>query len=427
MKVLLISHNPITTCNNMGKTLGGLLAGLKKEELCQLYVYPSLPDTDACGSYFRVTDRDILRSYVCFSVKSGTVESCAGTPCDFASRTEQRLFQGRNKHSPAANMLRDGMWKLSRWYNGALRRWLSEQRPTCILTAPGQNKFLYDMTMQISRSLKIPVVTYVCDDFFFSDSGAGGLHSLMRRLLRRKIRELMGCTSHLISICDPLTLRYEEAFSVPATTVMTAADYPAAACPRDDPHPDSITYMGNIRCGRARSLADVGRALDEMNRRDGTAYTLRIYTGEENPEVLAPLAGIASVRMCGFVSADAFDRAFFESRLLLHTESFEPAYMETVRYSVSTKIADCMASGICTIAYGPAGIASMDYLSAHRAAFVMEDRSCLQEGLRRIMTDAALRRHTVENALALAAARHDAAANRRLVRNILQDAERERA
>lgn len=53
MKVLLLSHNPVTTYNNMGKTFLSLFSAFRPEELCQLYLYPAVPDTACCGSYYR--------------------------------------------------------------------------------------------------------------------------------------------------------------------------------------------------------------------------------------------------------------------------------------------------------------------------------------------------------------------------------------
>ena len=62
MKVLLLSHNPVTTYNNMGKTFLSLFSAFRPEELCQLFLYPAVPDTACCGSYYRFTDREALHS-----------------------------------------------------------------------------------------------------------------------------------------------------------------------------------------------------------------------------------------------------------------------------------------------------------------------------------------------------------------------------
>ena len=66
MKALIISHNPITTHGSMGKTMLTLFSAFKKEELCQLYIYPSLPDIDFCNAYFRVTDRTFCGATIPF-------------------------------------------------------------------------------------------------------------------------------------------------------------------------------------------------------------------------------------------------------------------------------------------------------------------------------------------------------------------------
>ena len=39
MKVLIISHLPVATQNNMGKTFLSLFSAFEREELCQMYIY----------------------------------------------------------------------------------------------------------------------------------------------------------------------------------------------------------------------------------------------------------------------------------------------------------------------------------------------------------------------------------------------------
>lgn len=422
MKVLLLSHNPLGGSNNMGKTLRGLLAGVEREALCQLYVYPSLPESDACCAYYRVTDRDVLRAFGCRRVRGQRVYPVK--PGAGPAGGSLRIYRSRRKHTPLVNLLRDGMWRFSRWYGPELRQWLEEQNPTCLLVAPGQCKFLYDMALRIARDRQIPIVTYLCDDFYFVTGRRGLGRRTMQRLLRGRIRELMSRTTRAIAICDRLSRQYAETFSVPVHTVMTAADRPLAPEARTAARPSALIYMGNIRCGRSRSLVEIGQTLDRMNRRDGTAYRLRIYTGEQDPKVLEPLKALASVELCGFVSGPAFDAVFDAAELMLHTEAFDPESMDVVRYSISTKIADCLAGGVCLVAYGPPEVASMAYLAEHEAAILVESPEGLEAGLRAAFTDGSLRRKTAENGLRLAAQNHDAEKTQAEVRRILAQAEK---
>ena len=98
MKVLLISHNPITTYNNMGKTFLALFSSFHPEELCQLYLYPTVPDTDCCGSYYRFTDRDALYSLVDRHAVGGEVFPNLQCHNEFSSEKEERLYRApRNR------------------------------------------------------------------------------------------------------------------------------------------------------------------------------------------------------------------------------------------------------------------------------------------------------------------------------------------
>ncbi len=67
--------------------------------------------------------------------------------------------------------------------------------------------------------------------------------------------------------------------------------------------------------------------------------------------------------------------------------------------------------GPCLIAYGPEGIASIDYLKANNAAYVITRPEDLESGLTEILTNKALQMQIVKNARCLATKNHDADVN----------------
>ena len=83
----------------------------------------------------------------------------------------------------------------------------------------------------------------------------------------------------------------------------------------------------------------------------------------------------------------------------------------SVRFSVSTKIAESLMYGPCLLAYGPEGIASIDYLKENDAAYVITQPDRLAEGLTEILSNAKLREQIMGNARALAARNHDPEVN----------------
>lgn len=411
MKVLIISHNAISTTNNMGKTLQSLFSEFRKEELCQLFIHPMLPDIDMCSSYYCISDEEVLHSMF-FGKKPGHVldkESVfeqQKNVKNFSSDTYENAR--KNNTSSMKRLLRDFMWKLSKWDNQYLEQWLKTEKPTCIFLAPGYAKFIYDIALAISEKLNIPIITYICDDYYFLKEPKRFLDKLQLKLLQKKTDELFQKTVHLIAICEEIKATYVEKFEIETTVIMTGSDFDVENDVKIKSNPESLSYFGNIRCNRNLSLAEVGRALDEINQQNHTAYKLKIYTSEKDSNVLKVLDGIASVQMCEFVTGDEFRKEFVSSDMLLHVEAFDEENMDLVKNSISTKIADCLGSGLPFVAYGPEGIASINYLKKNNCAFVVSKQPVLKDKLIQIINDDEIRIQEVSKALEVAAMNHKA-------------------
>lgn len=424
MKALIISHNPITTHGSMGKTMLTLFSAFKKEELCQLYIYPSLPDIDFCNAYFRVTDKDVLRSYYTFSVKGEEIDKTAihtEQPL-FENERDEGLYRSRKNKRPLRLLLRDAMWRFSRWYTPALRAFIERERPDVIFAAPGLAKFLYRMADKIAKKHNLPLVTYICDDCYFVRPQKGLLGKWQAHALQKTIERHLAGVNTAITISTPITNQYRKAFGVNTETIMTGAGFPIADAPLPRPAPHSFTYLGGIRCNRYRSLADIGEVLDRLNAENGTDLSLNIYTDERDEEILSHLRAHSSVHLHGYVTGEEFRRVFSEAEILLHVEAFDAESIDLVKHSISTKIADSLASGIPLLAYGPASVASIAHLAEHDAALTVTDKSELARGISQILFDPEENRARTLCALALARRCHDTAENSRRVHEILEAA-----
>lgn len=421
MKTLIISHNPISTYQSMGKTMLAFFSQFEREELCQLYIYPTLPDTDKCGSYFRITDKAVLKSYLHFRVQSGEVSPLLQSEKTDLSEEDRKLYRNKKNKSPFRILARDWLWRGARWYNKALKAWLDKENPTCIFIAPGAQKFLYDIALKIAKKRGIPIVTYICDEFYFLEKKKGFWGRLQQRALRKKIRKLMQRTAHVIAICDELKEIYSQTFGVAATTLMTGANYPPRETPREVDKPTVLTYTGNIRWNRYTSLATIGKTLDDINAQTNVGYALHIYTSEKDESILSAFDGIQSVQFCGFLQGKAFDDTLKNAEILVHTEAFDDESIDGVKHSVSTKIADCLSVGNCLFAYGPKKVASMRYLLDTQSAVCATEPSALKDALLRVLTDRDSRLKAVENALQAAKANHDGQKTSETLKNILKN------
>ena len=94
--------------------------------------------------------------------------------------------------------------------------------------------------------------------------------------------------------------------------------------------------------------------------------------------------------------------------------------MDFTKHSVSTKIADSLASGIPLIAYGPAEISSMAHLIRHECAVTAVSQEALRDMLERALREPKVREHVVQKALQVASEYHDLARNGDEVRSLFQ-------
>ena len=423
MKILIISHPPVATQNNMGKTLLSLFSEFEKEALCQLYIYPSFPNVDPLSSYYRVTDKDVLRTY--FGKRKIGGEVPREVICDkqglYENEEDRSIYRNRKNKSAFRRLMRDMMWRFSPWYNKTLKEWLERENPDCIFVAPGAAKFLYDMALRIAADRKIPIVPYICDEYYFVQQPKDCLDRLRLYLLRRKIEALMQKSKHLVVISEELKCAYHDRFGVDTTVLMTGGNAPVQKERETANAIRQISYFGNIRCNRFVSLKEIGEELESINREKGTDYKLKIFTAEQDRGILSQLESIPAVELCGFVSGAAFDRAFSESELLVHAEAFDEQSMDFTRHSISTKIADSLASGIPLLAYGPETISSMKHLIRYDCALVATSREQLRAMLLSAFEEEHTRAAVVKRAMSVAKQCHDGKRNSESLRQILSD------
>ena len=112
----------------------------------------------------------------------------------------------------------------------------------------------------------------------------------------------------------------------------------------------------------------------------------------------------------GRINYDEVTKIMHESDVLVHTESMDKINRNKVRYSVSTKIADSLGSGINMFAYGPSTVASMRHLIDNDCAIVCTKQEDLKEKLLTLFT---------ENGIAVAKECHTQEKNSRMVYQLM--------
>lgn len=424
MKVLIISHNVLSPFNNMGITLMENFKAFDTQNIAQLYIHSEVPtDKSVCTNYYRFTDTDALKSIIPVhkhgrSFTEQDIETNKGT-----SRTDSgitgEIYQFGRKRTGFIYFARNMVWKCSHWFTKELKQWLLDFSPDVIFFASGDYAFTYNITYKIAEFLKIPVVVYCCDDFFlFNPNEKSFLGRYVNKNLIKTAKKLFNKALFGTAICDNMANEYEKLFNKKFNVLYTGAENKKL---NYKPGADRISYIGNISYDRCVQLADMGKALLKLNRQSEPKM-IDVYSGEKDPECLKYMTEENGIRFHGRISKDEVVKVMENSMAVIHTESFNETYMEQIRFSVSTKIAESMMYGPCLIAYGPQGIASMDYLRDNDTAFIMNTKDELESGLAKIINDAELRSEIVSRARKLAESNHDSQNNSNKLKKWMEDA-----
>ena len=422
MKVLIISQPVLSKTNNMGKTLMGYFRDFSPDDISQLYLHEGIPEnTDVCEKYYCFSDSDAMKSILNHKIqgKSFTKESEVFKKKDAEEVAEKdEIYKLGAAHKAWMLFVRDTIWKLSSWKNRELLKWLDRTGADVIFFAPGDGAFIYRIADEIARYLHKPLVMVCMDDFFVNNRTQNEVLGKLRQKCFMKVvhKTVKNCDA-IFTICDEMNDIYSNLFGKKCFTLHTAAENKDLHL---NPMANHISYIGNLSCGRYQSLIEMGKALSEMQDERLPKF-IDVYSGTKEVKCTEPLRNASGINFCGEIPAESVLEVMANSLAVIHTESFEPKMTNLVRFSVSTKIAESLMYGPCLIAYGPEGIASIDYLKENNAAYVISRPEDLEKGLEEILTNKELREQIVRNARALALKNHNADVNPRKVRKWLQE------
>ncbi len=236
--------------------------------------------------------------------------------------------------------------------------------------------------------LGAPVVTHLMDDWI----RRSGSNTESEKLLRSRLQRSAAC----LSVGEAMSAEFEDRYGV--------AFQPIANCVaphewlvleerrkrRKAGEPATVRYVGaladDMTCA---SVVDVARAIDGLH--DELGLTLEVHTMDRwlisARRALARLRGVSvhGAKLC----ESAHRQLLVDSDVLLIAYNFDEASMGYVRYSIANKMPECLAAAVPVLAYGPCGLATIDYLAIHGIAEVITERDtiALPKALRRLVTD----------------------------------------
>ncbi len=383
--ILLLCHNIYENNNNIGKTLISLLGNWPKDKICQIYLRDDIPTFNYCYNYYRILDKDIIKSYFKGKNVVGTAfkkEDSNSDNLEENNKNGQTLYNIGNKRIPIVSMARDLLWKNKSWKNTRLNTWLAEQRPDLILFVPNDYELIYPIANYISKYMDIPIIPYYMDDAFYFDMFVSPIDAIRRWCIRKKGRKLLADIPTIITIGPKMSTVYERKFKKNCTELMNSVNVNYEDKPATNKN-IVMSYVGNLHSNRWKSIVEIGKAIDQVNEKvDFSIYSASFMT----KRMIKAFGKIKCLNFRGKILPEQVDGVLQTSNVLLFVESFNKKSKASTKYSLSTKIPEYLNSYRCIFAYGPSDISSIEYLRDNNLAIICNSKKDIKVSLEKAFT-----------------------------------------
>lgn len=397
-RILLIVSEPYRA-DSTSRYLSTFFGGWDPEKIAQIYTVDTLPTAGFCRRYYRMTDMEMIRSLFRREVVGKRIEVCEEEPKkNKKEKKDSRFFAFFKRFNDHPTMLyfRSLLWKRRRWDTEEFRRFVDEFDPEVLFLPMGRNLFDAEIALSLAKEKNIPLIAFSPDDYYYRyKSDFSPFSCLYRRRLSRLLKRLFGESAYILSVCDKMSRQYERGFGVSCHTVHFSS---SIACDgQEERDPCRFAFLGSPGYGRWRTLLALGNALHAISDK----YYIDVYAKPHDSEKYEKaLRACPAIRLHDAVPYEEVMRVMKSSRFVLHVEDFKRKSKKETRYSLSTKISDCLASGALPVAIGPSDVGSIDYLLKSGAAFVCTDPKTLRDTLLGLLSDPLYEQELVRRAIA---------------------------
>ena len=293
-------------------------------------------------------------------------------------------------HTPIV-MLQDFIWMTGRYDKAALQRFIGGYKPDVVFCPQLGNPKMWRLEKLVKGMTDVPFVAFTGDDeASYQQVSKSPLFWLRRWYCHNGLKNSVKIFSHYFMHSKEQAQDYTNEYGIPTSTLYKCGDFSNEFVKKSVGSPIRLVYAGRLYCNRWKTLAEIGKALHEINKH-GERMVLDIYTQEaltnEQRKALSPEN---SVYMKGSVNPQQLKEVYRNADIALHVESMDKKNRLATRVSFSTKIIDLMASTCAILAVCWKRHCGYQYLRDNDAAFCVDNYSDILPMLQRIVENPSL-------------------------------------
>ena len=365
----------------------------ERENIAQIFSNTKKPGKGHCGTLYQITDRSILNCWLHKNNETGKIfyydDLCQDgkNVSEAQSNMMNKAYKFGRKHTPVTHLLRGILWRKKYWCTNKLNRWLDEFQPECVFLAFSDDFFINKIALYVAERYQIPIVSCIGDDYYFNKHfSLNPFYQIYKESYRAVIRKIFRHSGSAIYISDKIRDKYNSEFDLSGETVYLTSTVSRRKFSPVNTEKPLITYFGNIRMGRNDSLCDIADALGKIN----PEYKIEVYSNEADENIYAGLKENPHVVYGGSIPYREVQEKMRASDVTVIVEGFKKKDIELSRYSLSTKAADALASGVAILTYGSNECGIVEYMKNTYASAVCSNIKELKECIEHLIYDTEL-------------------------------------
>lgn len=372
MNLLVISTVKASSDSANGKTILNVARCFPNPCVSNLYTqHSSLPnETDV--TYFEQTDQMVIRALL------GKKTSPDQSPSPNSETQPSR----RRVKGAFPRLIRSILWSISPWKHPYFDAWVEAINPDAILVYVGDSVPLLSLGMSISNDRHIPLYLFTGEnycfkefDYFHRTLKQGPFYRMFHKALFSACKKAYSQSSLALFNSPELAKEYCSHFLIGNSCVIYP---PSNSIPQKKPYVayplKRVVYGGNIYLGRHKGIIEIADCL----KRYFPDAVLDVY-GTGDDAAISELSAVSNIRVHSPVPNEELVRIIESADLLIHTESFDPYFVEDLKFAFSTKIVESLMSGTPFLIYGPANAAGLEYCRRVKGAFVVNSKAELKQ------------------------------------------------
>lgn len=424
-RVLFVTKTPVGRTSGQSASLRQWFQDWPRDHLAELYSGGSDEDVGFSGTRYRLGPADRRCGRLFMALKQSALGGAAHDP-GAAAKTDGDSEAPSLRRRLSRLLVGSGLWELifAVRLSPGLKQWVEDFAPDVCFAQGFDLSFMW-LPLLLKRELGVPYYVQISDDWAGTLHTAPPLAPVMRPLTQRVFQRFATQAGLCGSNGPTMSQEYLRRYGVNFRPLMMGDDSARfrAATPRrlTPPGVASIVYSGNLGLNRWEALLDVDAVLERLAA-EGLAAHLTAFIPEHDR--LPQLATCKHLTVADALGNAEVPAVFTGADVLLLPESFTPGLDRYIALSISTKAHLYMLSERPILLYGPPAAGVVNYGLSEGWAEVVgrRDPEALYQALRGLLTDAARGQELVARAREVAAANHEAAAVRELLRRNLWEA-----